>query len=213
MLDPAVIEVAITAFVTLFVIIDPIGLVPIFIALTKEADAAHRRRMAFKGTFIGMLILLFFALLGHKFLGLLGVGIPAFRIAGGIMLFILALEMVFDMRPQRREDKAGKMKADPSNIDISVFPLSVPLISGPGAIASIMLLMGAQKNDLMLQSTVLIVLAVVLLICLTLFLLAGHLSRILGHTFTQVLSRVLGVILGALAVQFILDGIRQGLLS
>lgn len=211
--DPAVIELAITAFVTLFVIIDPIGLVPIFIALTKEADAAHRRRMAFKGTFIGALILLFFALLGQSFLGLLGVGIPAFRIAGGIMLFILALEMVFDMRPQRREDKAGKMKADPTNIDISVFPLSVPLISGPGAIASIMLLMGGVRGDWTGQLTVLAVLGAVLLICLILFMLSGYLSKILGQTVTQVFSRVLGVILAALAVQFILDGIRQGLMS
>lgn len=212
MLDPVIIDVAITAFVTMFVIIDPVGLLPIFIALTKDTDVAHQRKMALKGTAIGGLILLFFALLGDKFLVLLGVGIPAFRIAGGIMLFLLALEMVFDKRTQRREDKAEKMKGEQQHEDISVFPLSVPLISGPGAIASIMLLMGEHKTELILQSTILIVLAVVLLICLTLFFLAAPLSKIIGHTFSQILSRVLGVILGALAIQFILDGIKHGLL-
>ncbi|MEH6403606.1 MAG: MarC family protein [Sneathiella sp.] len=213
MLDPVVIDVAITAFVTLFVIIDPIGLVPIFIALTKDTSVSHQRLMALKGTSIGGVILLFFALLGDKFLVLLGVGIPAFRIAGGIMLFLLALEMVFDKRTQRREDKAEKMKDDQPHEDISVFPLSVPLISGPGAIASIMLLMGENKSDWALQSTVLVVLGVVLLICLLLFFLAGPLSRIMGQTFSQILSRVLGVILGALAIQFILDGIKAGLMQ
>lgn len=213
MLNPAVIDVAITAFVTLFVIIDPIGLLPIFIALTKNTDNAHRRLMAFKGTLIGGSILLFFALLGDRFLEILGVGLPAFRIAGGVMLFLLALEMVFDKRSQRREDNAEQVKEDQSHEDISVFPLSVPLISGPGAIASIMLLMGAQKDDLVLQTTVLVVLGAVLLICLIVFLMATPMSRILGQTFTHVLSRVLGVILGALAVQFILDGIKHGLLS
>ncbi len=213
MLSPAVIDVAITAFVTLFVIIDPIGLLPIFIGLTKDADAKHRVRMAFKGILIGGSILVFFALLGDRFLELLGVGLPAFKISGGVMLFLLALEMVFDKRSQRREDKAEQVKEDQPHEDISVFPLSVPLISGPGAIASIMLLMGANKGDWVLQSTVLIVLGAVLLICLALFLLAGPMSKVLGQTFTHVLSRVLGVILGALAVQFILDGIKQGLLS
>lgn len=212
MIDPVIMEVAITAFVTLFVIIDPIGLVPIFIALTKDTDKAHQRRMALKGTLIGGIILLFFALLGDRFLELLGVGMPAFRIAGGIMLFLLALEMVFDKRVQRREGNAEEIKKDPQFEDISVFPLSVPLISGPGAIASIML-MGAHKSDWMLQSVVLAVLGTVLIICIILFMLAGPLSKVLGHTFAQVLSRVLGVILGALAIQFILDGIRQGLLS
>jgi len=213
MLDPVVIDVAITAFVTMFVIIDPIGLVPIFIALTKDTSVSHQRLMALKGTAIGGLILLFFALLGDKFLVLLGVGIPAFRIAGGIMLFLLALEMVFDKRTQRRENKAEQMKDDQPHEDISVFPLSVPLISGPGAIASIMLLMGENKSDWALQSTILVVLGVVLLICVLLFFLAGPLSKIMGQTFSQILSRVLGVILGALAIQFILDGIKTGLLQ
>lgn len=213
MLNPAILDVALTAFVTMFVIIDPIGLLPIFIGLTKDTDASHRVKMAFKGIIIGGTILLFFALLGDRFLGLLGVGIPAFRIAGGVMLFLLALEMVFDKRSQRREDKAEQVKENQSHEDISVFPLSVPLISGPGAIASIMLLMSSQNGDWILQSTVLVVLGAVLLICLMVFLLATPLSKILGQTFTNVLSRVLGVILGALAVQFILDGLKQGLLS
>ncbi|GLQ04798.1 MarC family protein [Sneathiella chinensis] len=212
MLDPAVTELAITAFVTMFVIIDPIGVLSIFIGLTRTADIAYQRRMAIKGTLIGGAILTFFALFGAEFLSLLGVGIPAFRIAGGVMVFLIALEMVFDKRIQRRENRAEEMKSDPTLDDISVFPLAVPLISGPGAIASIMLLIGRAKGDLMLQSTVFAVLASVLLICLCLFMLAGPLSRILGQTFTHTLSRVLGVILAALAVQFILDGIRNSLM-
>ena len=110
MLTPAVVDVALTAFVTLFVIVDPLGLLPIFISLTKGSTVSHQRRMAIKGTLIGGAMLLFFALLGDRFLALLGVGLPSFRIAGGAMLFLMALEMVFDKRTQRRESRAEDMK-------------------------------------------------------------------------------------------------------
>lgn len=216
MLTPAILDVALTAFVTLFVIVDPLGLLPIFISLTKGSSAPHQRRMAIKGTLIGGAMLLFFALLGDRFLGLLGVGLPSFRIAGGAMLFLMALEMVFDKRSQRRESRAEDMKdeveGESAFDDISVFPLSIPLISGPGAIASIMLLMSANRDNLVHQATVLIVLALVLVIVLILFFLAPRLEKIMGTTFTQIVSRVLGVILGALAIQYIIDGIKLSFL-
>jgi len=212
MITAAVMDVALTAFVTLFVIIDPIGLLPIFISLTKGSSLSHQRRMAIKGTVIGGMTLLFFALLGDRFLALLGVGLPAFRIAGGVMLFLMAIEMVFDKRSQRRENRAEDMKeeieGDSAFDDISVFPLSIPLISGPGAIASIMLLISANRDNLVHQATVLVVLGIVLIIVFSLFLLAPKLEKLMGVTFTQIVSRVLGVILGALAVQYIVDGIK-----
>ena len=216
-MDPAILDVALTAFVTMFVIIDPIGLLPIFIGLTKGTSISHQRKMAIKGTLIGGATLLFFALLGDRFLSLLGVGLPSFRIAGGAMLFLMALEMVFDKRSKRRESSAEHMReeiiADRHYDDISVFPLSVPLISGPGAIASIMLLISANRDNVIHQATVLGVLGLVLLIAFILFLLAPKLEKLMGVTFTQIVSRVLGVILGALAVQYIVDGIKLSFLT
>ncbi|WP_174233673.1 MarC family protein [Kiloniella sp. EL199] len=213
MLTPAIFDIALTAFVSLFVIIDPLGLLPIFIGLTQGADAAHKRKMALKGVLIGGIILVFFALLGDRFLELLGVGLPAFRIAGGVMLFLIALEMVFDKRAKRREDKAEELKSSDLHEDIAVFPLAIPLISGPGAIATVMLLMSANKDNIVAQSAVLFVLAGVLLLCLTLFLLAEKLERFVGDTITHIISRVLGIVLAALAIQYILDGLKRGLLN
>ncbi|WP_299380573.1 MarC family protein [uncultured Kiloniella sp.] len=213
MLTPAIFDIALTAFVSLFVIIDPLGLLPIFIGLTQGASAAHKRKMAFKGVLIGGVILVFFALLGDRFLELLGVGLPAFRIAGGVMLFLIALEMVFDKRAKRREINAEEVKGSDFHEDIAVFPLAIPLISGPGAIATIMLLMSANKENIVAQSAILMVLAGVLLLCLTLFLLADKLERFVGDTITHIISRVLGIVLAALAIQYILDGLKRGLLS
>ncbi len=212
MITTAVLDVALTAFVTLFVIIDPIGLLPIFIGLTKGTSLSHQRRMAIKGTLIGGATLIFFALLGDRFLSLLGVSLPSFRIAGGAMLFLMALEMVFDKRSKRRESSAetmrGEIHSNETFDDISVFPLSIPLISGPGAIASIMLLISANRDSIVHQATVMVVLGVVLLIAFILFMLAPKFEKLMGVTFTQIVSRVLGVILGALAVQYIVDGIK-----
>ena len=212
MMTTAVLDVALTAFVTLFVIIDPIGLLPIFIGLTKGTSLSHQRRMAIKGTLIGGATLIFFALLGDRFLSLLGVSLPSFRIAGGVMLFLMALEMVFDKRSKRRESSAETMRdeihSNETFDDISVFPLSIPLISGPGAIASIMLLISANRDSIVHQATVMVVLGVVLLIAFILFMLAPKFEKLMGVTFTQIVSRVLGVILGALAVQYIVDGIK-----
>ncbi len=213
MITPAVLDLALTAFVSLFVIIDPLGLLPIFIGLTQGADAAHKRKMAIKGVLIGGIILVFFALLGDRFLEILGVGLPAFRIAGGVMLFLIALEMVFDKRTKRRETKAEELKESQSHEDVSVFPLAIPLISGPGAIATIMLLMSATEGHVISQAAILSVLVGVLLLCLILFFMADRLERFIGDTITHIVSRVLGIVLAALAVQYILDGLKIGLLS
>jgi multiple antibiotic resistance protein len=213
MITPVVLDLALTAFVSLFVIIDPLGLLPIFIGLTQGTDAAHKRKMAVKGVLIGGTILVFFALLGDRFLDLLGVGLPAFRIAGGVMLFLIALEMVFDKRSKRRENNAEELKGSQSHEDVSVFPLAIPLISGPGAIATVMLLMSANKNDIVSQAAILSVLAGVLLLCLLLFFAADKLEKFIGDTITHIISRVLGIVLAALAIQYILDGIKRGLLN
>lgn len=201
-------DIVLNAFVTLFVIIDPIGLTPLFIGLTAGTSALYRHKMAIRGVLFGSAILLFFALLGHEFLGLLGIEMSSFRIAGGVMLFLTGLEMVFGKRSTRRIEKAEEYKDDEEHEDVSVFPLAIPFLAGPGSITSIMLLMAAQDGNVAAQATVLLVLGCVLLMSLSLFLLAPRLEKILGQTVSSILSRILGVLLAALASQYIIDGIR-----
>jgi multiple antibiotic resistance protein len=201
-------DVALHAFTTLFVIIDPLGLLPVLIGLTAGMAAAERRKMALKGTLIAGVILLLFALAGEALLGLLGIGLPAFRVAGGGMLLVIALEMVFERRTDRRSRSANEMKEVGGPDDISVFPLAIPLLSGPGAIASVMLLMARYEGDLAAQATVLAALLLVLALCVVVFLFVEPLERLLGATLTHVISRLLGILLAALAVQYVLDGLR-----
>jgi multiple antibiotic resistance protein len=141
------IELFVSAFVTFFVIIDPPGCAPIFASLTQGCTPAQRRMMALRSVLIAAGILLFFGLFGEDLLDALGISLAAFRIAGGIMLFLIALEMVFEKRTQRRENRANEVNATPEIEDISVFPMAIPMIAGPGSIASIMLLM-ARSNGL-----------------------------------------------------------------
>lgn len=194
----------ISAFVTVFVIIDPIGLTPMFIALTQGADARHRRAVAYRACIIAFGLLTIFAFLGEAVLGFIGISMPAFRIAGGILLFITALDMLFERRTKRREDKADEEEFP----DPSVFPLAIPLIAGPGAIASMILLAGAAKDALEMAG-VLGVMAAVLLLVLLLFLTAGVIERALGRVGINVVTRLLGMLLAALSVQFVLDGLRN----
>jgi multiple antibiotic resistance protein len=191
----------ITAFVTLFVIIDPIGLAPLFVALTHGMDARTRRGIAIRACVIAALLLVLFAALGEAVLGFVGISMPAFRIAGGILLFLTALDMLFERRSKRREDQADE-RPDPS-----VFPLAIPLIAGPGAIASVILLTGEMGGLHGFATTVVVMLAV-LAIVFTLFMVAGLLERALGRTGINVVTRLLGMLLAALAVQFVLDGLR-----
>lgn len=199
----------ITSFVTLFVVMDPIGLTPIFVALTQGQTARARRAIALRACALSGAILILFAIFGEAVLGFIGISMPAFRISGGILLFLIALEMLFERRTKRREGQAEEeMGHDPS-----VFPLAIPLIAGPGAIASVILLTGQQPGLLGLASAVGVMLAV-LTVVLVFFLGAGLLERALGRTGITVATRLLGMLLAALAVQFVIDGIRgAGLLG
>jgi multiple antibiotic resistance protein len=195
----------ITAFATLFVVIDPIGLTPVFIALTQGADAAHRRAVGLRACLIACGLLVLFAFLGESVLGFIGISMSAFRIAGGILLFITALDMLFERRTKRREDKADEEDTLP---DPSVFPLAIPLVAGPGSIATIILLMGQAQTTLDTIG-VLLVMAANLAICMLLFLLAAPIERAFGRVGIVVVTRLLGMLLAALSVQFVLDGLRD----
>jgi multiple antibiotic resistance protein len=200
------IDLFVSAFVTFFVIIDPPGCAPIFASLTGGVTPAHRRAMAVRSVLIAAGILLFFALFGEDLLRKLGVSLAAFRIAGGIMLFMIALDMVFEKRTQRREDRAQKVSATPEIEDISVFPMAIPMIAGPGSIASVMLLM-ARSEGLDQSLIVLGAMGAVLILTVIALLAAGPLMRLLGHKVEAMITRILGVILAALAAQFVIDGI------
>jgi multiple antibiotic resistance protein len=201
-----VIALFVSAFVTFFVVIDPPGCAPIFAGLTRDAPPAQRRTMALRSVAVASFILLFFGLLGENLLHALGISLAAFRIAGGIMLFLIALEMVFERRTARRENRAQEVSADPEHEDISVFPMGIPMIAGPGSIASVMLLM-ARSQGLDQGLVVLAALAAILLLTLAALLAAGWLMRLLGKRLEAMLTRLLGVILAALAAQFVIDGI------
>jgi multiple antibiotic resistance protein len=203
-------ELFVSAFVTLFVVIDPPGCAPIFASLTSGAAAAQRRAMAIRSVLIASAILIFFGLLGEDLLRVLGISLDAFRIAGGIMLFLIALEMVFEKRQARRETRAQEVSADPEIEDVSVFPMAIPMIAGPGSIASVMLLM-ARGDGLTGSLVVLAALAAILLLTLLALLLAGPMMRLLGHRIEAMITRILGVILAALAAQFVIDGIEASL--
>ncbi len=194
----------ITAFVTLFVVIDPIGLTPIFIALTAGTNPRHRRAVALRACAVAAVVLLLFALFGEQVLGFIGISLPAFRIAGGILLFLTALDMLFERRTKRREGQAEEEDFP----DPSVFPIAIPLIAGPGAIASIILLVGQSPGALGLAA-VMGVAASVLGIVMAFFLMAGRIERLLGRTGITVITRVLGMLLAALSVQFVIDGLSS----
>ncbi|MBF9030070.1 NAAT family transporter [Rhodobacterales bacterium HKCCE3408] len=195
---------AIPAFVALFVVIDPVGLAPIFIALTAGQSAGRRRAIAFRSVIVALGILTLFGIAGEAVLAFLGISMPAFRMAGGILLFLTALDMLFERRTQRREGKADAHAEDPS-----VFPLAIPLIAGPGSIATMILLAGAdgaEPLDILLVHLVMVaVLALVLVLCL----LAAPIERLLGRTGIVVVTRLLGMLLAALSVQFVIDGLRD----
>jgi len=196
-----------SAFVTLFVVIDPPGCGPIFVGLTSGASAAQARSMALRATFVATLILVVFALFGEQLLAALHIELNAFRVAGGIMLFLIALEMVFEKRTERREARAEKVRATPEIEDVSVFPMAIPTLAGPGSIATIMLLMGRAEGT---EQTlvVLAALAGVMLLSLAALLAAVPVMKLLGVQVEAVITRLLGVLLGALAAQYVIDGLR-----
>jgi multiple antibiotic resistance protein len=203
-----------SVFVTLFVVIDPLGCGPIFAGLTAGASDAHRRAMAIRSTLVASVVLILFALVGRPFLNLLGIGLDAFRIAGGIMLFLIALEMVFEKRTQRREQRAEGVARDAAEAhrpveqeDISVFPMAIPMIAGPGSIATVML-MTSRAQGIEESAVVLAALVAVMVLMLVSLLGAIVLMRMLGARLEATISRLLGVILAALATQFVIDGLK-----
>ena len=196
---------AVSAFVTLLVIVDPVGLAPLFVALTRDMTPAERRRVALTGVGVAAGILAVFGLGGRALLDFLGISLGAFRISGGLLLFLIALEMVFERRTRRREEKTGP--DDGPEQDPAVFPLATPLIAGPGAIATVMLLMSRHQGDWAGQAMVLGVSALVLGLVLAAFSVSGVIARLLGRTGVLVVTRLLGILLAALSVQFVLDGL------
>lgn len=206
------VELFISAFITFFVVIDPPGCAPIYASLTKGATGTQRRAMALRASAIAAGILLVFALFGEKLLGALHIELDSFRIAGGIMLFLIALDMVFEKRTQRREERAQKIIETPEIEDVSVFPMAMPMIAGPGSIASVMLLM-SQNEGLDRSLVVLGALAAVLLLTMIALLAAGPIMRAVGQKTEAVITRLLGVLLGALAAQFVIDGLRASFIA
>jgi multiple antibiotic resistance protein len=197
-----------SALVTFLVIIDPPGCAPIFASLTKGATAEHRRAMAIRSSLIAWAILMFFALLGRPMLHALGISLASFRIAGGILLFYIAVEMVFEKRTQRREDRAHSIEGTPEAEDVSVFPMAMPMIAGPGSIASAMLWVSRAETPVHV-AIVLAAITVVMAMTMITLLAAGPLMRLIGEKIEAVITRILGVILAALAAQFVIDGLKQ----
>jgi|SRR5215218_2368031 len=202
-------EFAFNSLVTLLVVVDPLGLAPIYAALTKGYPEKRKREAAIRGTVLGSAILFLFALAGDALLEALGIGIPAFRIAGGILLFLLALDMIFARPTGLRSRSIRAQEEESYEQDVSVFPLAIPLLAGPGAITTVLLYTGDRSAAEV--GVFMAVLLAILLLTLGSLLLAPRVLRLFGETGANVLSRVLGVLLAALAVQFVLDGIQTSL--
>jgi multiple antibiotic resistance protein len=198
----------VSAFITLFVVIDPPGCAPIFAGLTSGATPAQARAMAIRACLIAGVILLLFATFGESLLGALHIELDSFRIAGGLMLFLIALDMVFEKRTQRREQRAEQVRATPEVEDVSVFPMAMPMIAGPGAIASVMLLEGGAKG---VQGSLIVLAALLSVMVLTVLALlaARPLMKMVGAGVEAVVTRLLGVLLAALAAQYVIDGLRS----
>lgn len=192
-------------FVVLFVVVDPPSMAPLFATMTEGGSTGYRRRMAWKASAVALGIFVAFALGGGWFIGVMGISIAAFRIGGGVMLFLIALDMVF----AREEKTTPEEKAETRRrADISVFPLAFPLISGPGAIATVLLTFGSLRPTPLLYAGLVLVMAVVVGLSLVAMLLAPLVMRVLGVTGANVVTRVAGVVLAALAVQFVIDGLK-----
>lgn len=201
----------INAFATLFVTIDPVGLAPMFLAITAGMSPGDRRRVAIRATITAAVILGVFYATGQTVLNVLGISVSAFRVAGGILLFLIAIEMIFGKRQERKAETAEKAKESSETHhgtvnELAIFPLAIPLISGPAAISAIILL-SSQAPDTLTYAGLGGVIAIILLSCLGAFLLADRIERALGETAQLVITRLLGVLLAALSVQFVADGI------
>jgi multiple antibiotic resistance protein len=201
------IDFTVSALVTLFVVVDPIGLAPTFLAVTEGLPRRAKRSVALRASIIAGAILIGTALLGDWLFRALGISLPAFRIAGGVLLFAIAFEMVFGIR-MRREGRAAEEAVEEHVRNVAAFPLAIPLLAGPGAMTATVLLAGRAAGNLLLTGLLLVVVVFVAASCFVAFIFAGQISRLIGLTGNIVLSRLLGVLLAALAVQYVVDGIR-----
>lgn len=200
----------ITAFVTLFVVVDPVGMVPLFLALTHDMARSRRKQVAQRALLVAAGLLTLFAVAGESILDGVGISIAAFRIAGGVLLFLTALDMLFERRTKRREGKTNEHEASPAD-DPSVFPLATPLLAGPGALATMILLAGqgtGWRHLLLVEAIMLAVLAIVAVM----FVLSASIGRLLGRTGIMVATRLFGMLLAALSIQFIIDGLSATVL-
>ena len=209
LLDPTVIEAGVIAFASLFALIDPIGNAVMFASLTANDDSKHRRKMAFKGVFVATLVLLMFMFIGESLLTRLGISLAALRTSGGILLLILAIDMVFAIHSGGTSTTDEEEKEARKSDDISVFPLATPLIAGAGSISAVILLHANAQGVIAVELAIVIALLIIMFITWVLLLVSTQVHKILGATGLNVITRILGVILAALAVQFIFDGLLQ----
>lgn len=202
-------DTLLNAFVTLFVTIDPIGLAPIFLGLTDGMSRSERNSVGLRATLIAFAIMALFVFAGMAILDTLGITIHAFRVAGGLLLFYIAFEMVFGIRQERKAKSSREAKDRDHLSNIAVFPLALPLIAGPGAISAAILLSTATDNgSIQWRLALLGIIAAILVLTLLSFMAAGAIDRYLGHTGRMILTRLLGVLLAALSVQFVVDGMK-----
>jgi multiple antibiotic resistance protein len=197
-------EIFFQTFVLYFVVIDPLAAAPLFLIVTQGLKVKNKLRTAFEATLIATLILIFFAILGNFILSYLQISLSAFTIAGGIILFLISLEMLFDKRSQRKEDEIKE-----SSTATSVFPLAIPLLAGPAAITSVIVSVADMGRNLMNQATGLLALVLVMILTFISFYVVSKSSKIINKKVTSVISRVIGIILAGLSVQFILNGIQK----
>ena len=197
------IELFLKTFIFYFIVIDPIGSTPIFLVVTEHLDAKEKIKTALHGTLIATLILLFFGLLGNSILAYLNITFPAFTIAGGIILFIIALEMLFDKRHQRKEESV-----DFTSDKLSVFPLATPLLAGPAAITSVIVSVSATGNDFTKQAIGMLALIAATLVTFIILFIAAKSEKIINKRIISIFSRIVAIVLAGLSIQYILDGIK-----
>ena len=200
-------EKILNMFIVLLVVVDPVGVTPVFGALTRGGGELYRRRMAVKGTVLAAAILLMFAFIGDWLLNTLGITLPAFKIAGGLLLFLIAVDMVFARQSGGRSATGSEQEEARHKQDISVFPLAFPLIAGPGALTTVLLMVGETHGNPLYFMAMIGVLLLILALTFVCLLLASPLMKLLGETGANVMDRLFGVILAALAVQFVIDGL------
>ena len=197
------IELFLKTFIFYFIVIDPIGSTPIFLVVTEHLDVKEKIKTALHGTFIATLILLFFGILGNSILAYLNISFPAFTIAGGIILFIIALEMLFDKRHQRKEESV-----DFTSDKLSVFPLATPLLAGPAAITSVIVSVSATGNDFTKQAIGMLALITATLVTFIILFIAAKSEKIINKRIISIFSRIVAIVLAGLSIQYILDGIK-----